>query len=174
MKKILALSAGLLLLASCSNDDFDGAVKGGEATVTISATLPADISSRTYSDGLTATHMDYAVYESGVELPVIEGTGTFVDRTTTLTLSLINGKSYEVIFWAQKEGAPYTWNSATKTVSVSYTDAKLNDEDRDAFYSKETFTVNGSATITSTLKRPFAHPFSATGHPNQRLRMIRS
>ncbi|MCC8037174.1 MAG: hypothetical protein LIP02_03430, partial [Bacteroidales bacterium] len=56
----------------------------------------------------------------------------------------------------RKEGAPYTWNSATKTVSVSYTDAKLNDEDRDAFYSKETFTVNGSATITSTLKRPFA------------------
>lgn len=156
MKKSLVLAAGLLVLASCSNDDFDGIAKGGDATVTISATLPTDISSRAYSDGLTATHMDYAVYESGVDTPVIEGTGTFVDRQTTLTLQLVNGKSYEVIFWAQKEGAPYTWDSSTKTVTVDYTDAKLNDEDRDAFFSKESFTVEGSTTVTSTLKRPFA------------------
>ncbi|MCC8175001.1 MAG: hypothetical protein LIO91_00995 [Bacteroidales bacterium] len=156
MKKSLVLAAGLIFLASCSNDDFDGMVNGGDTTVTISASLPSDISSRSYSDGLTATHMDYAVYESGTDTPIIEGTGTFVDRQTTLTLQLVKGKSYEVIFWAQKEGAPYTWDSSTKTVTVDYTNAALNDENRDAFFSVESFTVSGSTTITSTLKRPFA------------------
>ncbi|MCC8037478.1 MAG: hypothetical protein LIP02_04975 [Bacteroidales bacterium] len=167
MKKSFILAAGLLLLASCSNDDFDGMATGGDATVTISASLPSDISSRAYSDGLTAEHLDYAVYESGADTPIIEGTGTFDNRSTTLTLQLVTGKSYEVIFWAQKKGAPYTWNSATKTVTVDYTDAALNDEDRDAFYSVESFTVEGATTITSTLKRPFAQINVGTNDINQ-------
>ena len=44
----------------------------------------------------------------------------------------------------------------TQTLTVDYSDAKSNDEARDAFFGKATVTVKGAVSQNITLKRPFA------------------
>ena len=61
-----------------------------------------------------------------------------------------------MLFWAQADGAPYTFNTATKKVTVNYEAAVGQDEKRDAFFKAETLTVNGTIDKTIQLKRPFA------------------
>ena len=67
----------------------------------------------------------------------------------------MKGKTYHFIFWAQAEGAPYTFNPETKKVAIDYTGA-ANDESRDAFYAVKTLKVTGPATEPVQLHRPFA------------------
>ncbi|MBR2026625.1 MAG: hypothetical protein IKA07_05770, partial [Alistipes sp.] len=54
--------------------------------------------------------------------------------------------------------APYTVDFANKKMTVDYTAATTlsNDENRDAFYKRHTFTVTGAQTETIELRRPFA------------------
>lgn len=163
MKKFFALAAATLMLASCSNDDFDGQVLGGEATVSVTATLPSNIHSRVYSDGTTATDFYYAVYEatSTGDACIIEKTqGTsFTDRTTTLSLKLVTGKTYKMVFWAQSPNATKLFDVASdlSTIKVNYDEIeKLNVEDTDAFWCMKEVYVEKSSTVTAELKRPFA------------------
>ena len=64
---VLAMAAlgALALWTSCSNEEFPAPVPGGDGTVTFTATLPANISSRAYGDGEVAKTLHYAVYEAG-------------------------------------------------------------------------------------------------------------
>ena len=113
--------------------------------------------SRAYSDGYTATQLQYAVYDAaGNILPDLQGSKTMENRGAKIDLKLTTGNSYSVIFWAAAPNAPYTVNFTNKTMTVNYDGAVSNDESRDAFYKYHTFTVTGAQTETITLKRPFA------------------
>ncbi|MCC8037199.1 MAG: FimB/Mfa2 family fimbrial subunit [Bacteroidales bacterium] len=154
MKKTLLTAMAALMMGamcSCSSDNDDV----HEATVTFSAQLPSAISSRTFSDGLSATVLDYAVYEDG-KLISQDNTSIGSDRIARVSLKLMVSQTYDVIFWAHAENAPYKWTPEDQTVTVSYDGAKLNDDTRDAFYAKSTVTVSGNATESVTLLRPFA------------------
>lgn len=158
MKKILfGLSAFTMLFAtSCQNDlDFDTTVEK-TSTVSFSVGTP-EIATRAYSDGTTATNLQYAVYDAaGNQLTDLTVTNGEIHGSTTVKLQLTTGNTYSVIFWAAAPDAPYTVDFGTKTMTVNYKDAVSNAENRDAFYKYHTFTVKGAQTETIELKRPFA------------------
>ena len=159
----LAIFALLLSTASCSDEQFAGDLTGGETTVTFNAQLPAGLQTRAAGDGLTATTLSYAVYEHGKTTPEItsEDEVKFVNRQATLSLKLAKGKTYDFLFWAdsyEKDDAenPYDVDFATQTLTVDYSDAKSNDEARDAFFGTAKVDVKGAVSQNITLKRPFA------------------
>ena len=146
----------MLFATSCQNDQGFDTTVGETSTVTFAVETP-EIATRAYSDGTTATVLQYAVYDAqGNELTDLTVTDATINGSTTVNLQLTTGNTYSVIFWAAAEDAPYTVNFATKTMTVDYTDAVSNDEARDAFYKYHTFTVTGAQTETIELRRPFA------------------
>ena len=162
MKKILlgVVAIVAMIATSCQQESNLGVKAGKTATVSINLNTP-EIASRVYSDGTTATALQYAVYNAeGNELTDL----TVVDETINLTkqidLQLTTGNEYTLIFWAAAPNAPYTVDFGGKlsnaTMTVDYTNALCNDENRDAFWVYHTFTVTGTMELSLELKRPFA------------------
>ena len=156
MKKILffgALVAMLLGTAACSSDMEPSM---GDDMVRFTIELPGNIDSRAISDGLTANKLTVAVYDDqGNELSDIR-VNKDIPHQTTVSFKLVKGQKYSFAFWAQAEGAPYTFDTANKTVNVSYENAKSNDEKRDAFYWYEKdLEITGPINKTIYLYRPF-------------------
>ena len=157
-KKILfgMMAATMMFATSCENELDLGTNAGENAQVTFSVGTP-EIATRAYSDGQTATVLQYAVYDAeGNELTDLTVTDAEIHGSTTVNLQLTTGNTYSVIFWAAAENAPYTVDFGAKTMTVDYGSAVSNDETRDAFYKYHTFTVKGAQTETIELKRPFA------------------
>ena len=146
----------MMFATSCENELDLGTNAGENAQVTFSVGTP-EIATRAYSDGQTATVLQYAVYDAeGNELTDLRVTDAEIHGSTTVNLQLTTGNTYSVIFWAAAKDAPYTVDFAAKTMTVDYNKAVSNDETRDAFYKYHTFTVKGAQTETIELKRPFA------------------
>lgn len=156
------LAAALTMLAlGCNKEQVavDGTPDGEEVAVTFAAELPGTIT-KAIGDGLTAKNLSVAVYDdasnaAGTHIVALDTTAVFDALHTTVEYSLVKGKTYHFIFWAQADGAPYTFNPETKKVAINYTGA-ANDEKRDAFYAVKTLKVTGPATEPVQLHRPFA------------------
>ena len=152
----MAVAAFGMLLTSCQNDLDFTPTTGETATVSFAVGTP-DLATRAYSDGTTATVLQYAVYNAaGEELTDLTVTDATINGSAKVELQLTTGNTYSVIFWAAAEGAPYTVDFGAKTMTVNYTGAVSNDEARDAFYKYHEFTVKGAQTETIELRRPFA------------------
>lgn len=159
------IAAAALLVTSC-NDEMDNCLKtGDEGTVTFTAQLPSEMGTRAFADGLTAKHLQYAVYEAGQSTPLkvfgdettVVGEAEMVNLKKSVTLKLTSGKSYDVIFWADATtDSPYTFNPASQEVSVDYSKVNNNSDNCDAFFKKETITVSGNQSVDVKLTRPFA------------------
>ena len=159
-KYILAAALAVLALG-CNKEQVavDGTPDGEDVAVTFAAELPGTIT-KAIGDGLTAKNLSVAVYDdasnaAGAHIVTLDKTAVFDALHTTVEYSLVKGKTYHFIFWAQAEGAPYTFNPETKKVAINYTGA-ANDEKRDAFYAVKTLKVTGPATEPVQLHRPFA------------------
>lgn len=180
-KSYLLLAVPALLLGACSSEE-EGLVAPGNG-VTFEVNLPADMSTRAFADGFSANRLQLAVFEASTD-PVNKGKFLYDKEVsfeenkhaTTVTLDLVKGKHYDVIFWASKASdaskgftSPYTFDAANGTITIDYTggvDANgaavnpvaINDENRDAFFSvKRNVEVGNSATTeTVYLYRPFA------------------
>ena len=161
---LIGMAAIASLFAPSCQNEIDPDSEGKTSVVSFNVGTPG-ITSRAFSDGETATQLQYAVYK--VENDVLteltdltvkgEEALTMENKKKEIELQLTTGNVYAMIFWAAAEGAPYEVNFANKTMTVDYTTAVSNDENRDAFYAYvEPFTVNGSETKTVELKRPFA------------------
>ena len=159
------IAAAALLVTSC-NDEMDNGLKtGDDGTVTFTAQLPSEMGTRAFADGLTAKHLQYAVYEAGQSTPLlvfgdettVVGEAEMVNLKKSVTLKLTSGKSYDVIFWADATtDSPYTFDPATQKVSVDYSKVNNNSDNCDAFFKKETITVSGNQSVDVKLTRPFA------------------
>ena len=159
------IAAAALLMTSC-NDEMDNGLKtGDEGTVTFTAQLPSEMETRAFADGLTAKHLQYAVYEAGQSTPLkvfgdettVVGEAEMVNLKKSVTLKLTSGKSYDVIFWADATtDSPYTFNPASQEVSVDYSKVNNNSDNCDAFFKKEAITVSGNQSVDVKLTRPFA------------------
>ncbi len=174
MKKtlsMLALAAMMLSVSSCSKDNVEEPENGKVTTVQLAVELPEGISARApkangpkraYADGTTATTLQYAVYEQGKTAPlaIIDGSKTLGEKTinlnTTVQLQLVTGKTYDIVFWAANEGAPYSFDPATQKVTVDYNGMKANDESLDAFFRCYTYTAGTEVENPIKLYRPFA------------------
>ena len=159
MKKLMFLMVAfsMMFATSCQSNAELSTVNGGDlSTVSFKINSPV-IASRAYSDGLSATHLQYALYDAaGNELTDLTVTDGTILGSTNIELKLVAGVTYSAIFWAAAPNAPYTVDFEKKTMTVDYDGALSNDEKRDAFYAYHTFEVTGAQTETIELKRPFA------------------
>ena len=162
MKRINYIFAAALavLACGCNKEQVTEAVPdGSEVSVTFTAELPG-MQTKAIGDGLTAKNLTVEVYEdetgaAGTNIVALHQTATFTALKADVKFSLVKGKTYHFIFWAQADNAPYTLDAAAKTVAISYA-GEANDESRDAFYAVKTLKVLGPATEPVQLKRPFA------------------
>ena len=150
------MAAGMLLATSCQQQELTPSV-GEEAVVTINVGTP-EIATRAFSDGKSATHFQYAVYdETGKELQDLTVRDGEIHGSTTVRLKLKTGGTYSILFWAAAQDAPYDVNLDNATMVVDYSTAVSNDESRDAFYYYvQPFEVTGSASMDVEMRRPFA------------------
>ncbi len=156
MKKTLfAMFAAALMMTGCSSDLEPEMKDGGNVLFTVQ--LPDGLNSRAYADGTTATKLTYALYnEDGTYIPNSKNDNvTFSNLTATVEMNLVTGKTYNIVFWAHADNAPYTFNENDATITVTTT-GDANDENRDAFFACKTVVVNGPISETVTLTRPFA------------------
>ena len=143
------------LFASCQAN-LEPVVVDEVATVSFEVETP-QIATRAYSDGMTATVLQYAVYDANGEIiDAFTKTAVTINISKTVELQLTTGNTYSVLFWAAAREAPYTVDLAAKTMEANYTGVLSNDENLDAFYKYYTFTVKGSQSEKIELKRPFA------------------
>ena len=157
--KYLAAAALALLAVSCNKEQVAEVPDGQLVDVTFTAALPGEMATKALGDGQTAKKLYVSVYENDDAKTKLEldKTATFTDLKTQVTFSLVKGKTYNFVFWAQAaEGAPYDVTDL-KNIKISYEGAEANDEKRDAFYAtRKELKVNGALTETIKLYRPFA------------------
>lgn len=173
MKKtsILTLAASALLLTGCA-DEFGG-LGGGKETVTFTTVLPTQVT-RAYGDNISADKLFCFLYQDGKFVEAADPV-KISGNTATVQMQLAKGVTYDVVFWAAKDGktklvaptpaaeeetattttnAPYTYDEATGNLTVDYSKITPNDPYVDAYYSKYEYT--GGTPKTITLYRPFA------------------
>lgn len=158
--KYLAAAALTMLAVSCNKEQVAEVPDGQMVDVTFTAALPGEMATKALGDGQTAKTLYMSVYENDTEkthLGDLDKTATFTDLKTQVTFSLVKGKTYNFVFWAQAEGATCYNIDDLKNIKISYEGAVANDETRDAFYAtRKELKVNGALTETIKLYRPFA------------------
>lgn len=160
----------------------DEGLDGELVEVTFAVDVTDAEQTKTISDGLSATNLQYAVYRfeeyvandgkkypKGQYIPSLsqgdDPNATFSnakiekqgDRTWLVTLTLAKNVKYDIVFWAYADDAPYTFDepNAKITVDDKYT-GLANAENRDAFYGIcREYSVISSETKVE-LRRPFA------------------
>ena len=162
--KYLAAAALALLAVGCNKEQVTEVPDGQMVDVTFTAALPGEMATKALGDGQTAKKLYVSVYENDAEKTKLDldKTATFTDLKTQVKFSLVKGKTYNFVFWAQAEGAPYDVTDL-KNIKVKNYTADANDEKRDAFYAtRKELKVNGALTETIKLYRPFAQVNFAT------------
>ena len=162
--KYLAAAALTLLAVGCNKEQVTEVSDGQMVDVTFTAALPGEMVTKALGDGQTAKNLYVSVYENDAEKTKLEldKTATFTDLKTQVKFSLVKGKTYNFVFWAQAEDAPYDATDL-KNIKVNNYTTGANDEKRDAFYAtRKELKVNGALTETIKLYRPFAQVNFAT------------
>lgn len=170
-KTITAVVLAALTTAACQKENFGDATPAGqEVDVTLDLLAP-QIDTKSYGDGTTAKTVYVHVYQQNANggltyiQPATEGTSlktpsqslTLNGLKATYNTRLVTGQTYTFVFWAQAENAPYTYDTAAKTITVDYANAKGNDESRNAFYNVlQNVKIEGAYTASVQLARPFA------------------
>lgn len=156
----------LMALAGCSQDEL---LPQGDGNVNITVNLPSSsYGTRAFSDGYAATDLQYAVYDAANKNMITEGSATFDadKRSTTVSINLATGKSYQIAFFAhRKSQSVYTFNADSKTIDVNYSAmTEYNSEDYDCFYKLEDVeNVEKGVNKDVTLVRPVAQVNWGTG-----------
>ena len=172
-KTITAVVLAVLAVAACQKENLgEVAPDGREAEVKLTLTSP-QIGTKSYADGKTVNKVFVHVYqqdaagnlkyiapaaagESATPSQVVDMIGGAAKYSTRL----VTGQKYTFVFWAECLGAaasPYTYDPATKTVTVSYAGVAGNDETRDAFCNVlKDVEITGAYSSDVKLYRPFA------------------
>ena len=157
--KYLAAAVLTFLAVGCNKEQVTEVPDGQMVDVTFTAALPGEMATKALGDGQTAKTLHVSVYENDAEKTKLDldKTATFTDLKTQVKFSLVKGKTYNFVFWAQAEGATCYNIDDLKNIKISYESAVANDETRDAFYAtRKELKVNGALTETIKLYRPFA------------------
>ena len=154
------MAVAVLFTTSCAKEDISSSIANGETVeVTFTANLP-ELGTRAYGDGLTATNLQYYVYEKRSDGRLVElsdlcqKNGQAIIGSTTVRLALIKGMTYVITFWAANENAPYDFNG--QYVTIDYSAVAANNENLDAFYGTKEFNPSVDTDTNVNLRRPFA------------------
>lgn len=170
MKKLiysLMTLAAALTVASCQKEltnSADPAFGGKVVTTSFSVDLGIATKATTppvssLDDGTKVDKVYAAAFDSqGNLLTGMPVTATMSNKTATVKLNLVKGQTYDIVFFAMKDGK-YDVNFATGPVATFSYKAnaalKANDPEMDAFY-KKIQVVASSETTPVELTRPFA------------------
>ena len=164
--KSFAAAALSVLAIACAKEQV-GPGEGAMVEATFDVDVPGVMSTKAIGDGMTASQLYYQVFDE--ESNPIEGLGVQTKKMnsgkTTVKFQLVKDQTYNFVFWAQTPTEGYYEIDGTeglKKISAKYADKNANDENFDAFYAVEKFTVNGSISESVTLTRPFAQVNIAT------------
>lgn len=174
MKKMFFYAAAIVAMlsaASCQKELLSPeGTEGGLVTATIKVQAPGQLATKGVGDGKTADNLVFAVFdEEGNELTDLRQgdwtkgqQGLVFDNsdtpTLTLTTTLVRGKEYTFVCWAQNQNVDCYNFTSMKEITIDYQKAKLaQNENRDAFFAA----VYSGKIVDNfkqdiTLKRPFA------------------
>lgn len=150
---LFAAATMLLATTSCSQEEDFAQQSSGEVT-TFSVSLDGAVGSRAVGDGTTATKLYYEVYRGN---DCIIDANAIINTTAQIEMPLLKGETYDIIFWAQADGAIYKVDNL-KNITIDYTNTNLmaNQESYDAFYNAlGGFQADGKS-HTIELRRPLA------------------
>ena len=110
-----------LFATSCQNEVDFGANANETSVVSFSLATPR-IATR-YGEGNSATQLQYAVYSISEDktlnyLEKLGVTKTDFNGSATITLPLVTGSTYQVVFWASNPQAPYELDAANAKINV--------------------------------------------------------
>lgn len=155
MKKLIYLLLAMpMLFISCNQEN----EIASEETVQISfsAGLPQTLESRTTTSGLTVDKVVCAVFENDSEIQSLRDTISIVDgQNIVYAPNLIKGRTYDIVFWACKDGAYNTLELTAITRTTPVPDG-TTEADFDAFTESVSVTVSKSDTKKVSLQRPLA------------------
>ena len=153
MRKLIYLLMTMpLFIASCSNEDM--AITEETVEVNFCAELPQRMGTRATST-LSVDKVYCAVFENDTEITTLREVIT-IENGSDIVFSprLIKGRTYDVVFWAAKEGS---YNVEDMTSITRNSNANVDEENFDAFTAHTSVTVNNSTQTTPiTLTRPLA------------------
>lgn len=162
MKKIfLILSSAALLLAGCAKTEDSPVVNtGDEVTITVEAGMP-EVHTKAAADydgnAVKANHWIMEVRDAQGQLfyrdvkTPDEGT-----LQQTFKVTLIKNQSYDLLFWADNNGAFYDTDDLTDVQLSDPSGYDGNIDARDAFTACKAYTAKASEKLTAELYRPFA------------------
>ena len=161
----LILAFVALSLSACFNDDYLLQTEGENVSITFRPTLGGELGTRAIGDAAGIDRLTVAVYEGSQSLSkkfsftedwdIVQGNG--------IELTLIEGRSYKILFWAENGGNSAYEITDDGRITVDY-DGYINGgfakmEEMDAFFGTSSITV-GSQKVedngTITLSRPLA------------------
>ena len=161
----LVLAFAVLSLSTCSNDDYLLQTEGENVSITFRPTLGGELSTRAIGDAAGIDRLTVAVYEGSQALSKKFSFSEDWDivQRDGIALTLIEGRSYTILFWAENGGnSAYTITDDGR-ITVNYDNyieegfAKM--EEMDAFFGTSSITV-GTQKVedngTITLSRPLA------------------
>ena len=101
----LILAFAILSFSACSNDDYLQQTMGENVSVTFRPTLNGELSTRSIGDATGIDRLTVAVYEGSQTLSKKFSFSEDWDivQRNGITLTLIEGHSYKILFWAEDE-----------------------------------------------------------------------
>ena len=150
MKKLIYLLLTLpLLFTSCQNDE--QVVSEETVQVSFTAGLPQQMGTRASSTTPSVDKLYCAVFENGVEIQSFRQEIDITSQNMVFAPRLIKGRTYNIAFWASKDGAYNVSNMEEITRNTG-----VEEENFDAFTACTSITVEGNASQSITLHRPLA------------------
>lgn len=163
MKRLFFAVVALSMIAtSCAKDEAAAPEATGKTkTVTFTVKAP-ELKTRNFTsapgNGANATTLHYAIYdEQGLVTGLSDTDGEEFNNSKKFEISLVEGKAYKAIFWAQNANSGYTVSMNTfgdANVAMNYGTEVGNSEYYDAFWAVVTDLVNHTGDVE--MKRPFA------------------
>lgn len=149
MKKLFYISLALsFFFASCSK--VEGTDAAEEVVVNLCPEIPGMMATRAAED-LTVNKLVCAVFDEDQKIVVSETMAITDPEDIHFSPRLIKGRTYDVVFWAMKEGS---YN--VKNLPEIYRVEGKPEVDYDAFTATTNIKVDNSVTVPVTLTRPLA------------------
>ncbi len=159
MKKLFLLTTVLLFgMTACQKTEMSDATSGN-TQITVKAALPAQMAeTRAAGDGTTVNRCIMQIYLDG-KLYGERQVAAVENLSATFSARLIAGKTFDLVFWADKSGADINTDLHYNTAdlaNVAFTGDYIgNDDARDAFFGTAQVISDKSQAVNVELKRPF-------------------
>ena len=163
LKLLAAVTLIALTTAACQKEQLSD--NSAEGTESVTFTVQTEVGTKAVADGdgmaakidqvLVAVYMKdgdtFRLYDEPV------ATYTASNKQATFSVNLIRKQTYQIVVWAQKEGAYVCTEGLQSIVRSSEKASVCNDDELDAFYASHEY-VQGSPSASTSIqaKRPFA------------------